>query len=254
MNNIKTYKVGIDIGSTTIKKVIVDDNKNIIFSDYQRHNADILQSIIDTFTKAEQLLGNIPISIVITGSAGLGVAEKFRIPFIQEVISAGVVIRENYSEINTLIDLGGEDAKMIFFHKDKSPDIRMNGSCAGGTGAFIDQMASLLGITPIELNELAKNHKNIYPIASRCGVFTKTDIQNLIARGVSRKDIAASIFNAMAMQTISSLSRGYKVVAKVFLCGGPFTFLPELRNFFIKQLKVDKEDIIVSENAHFIPA
>jgi predicted CoA-substrate-specific enzyme activase len=143
---------------------------------------------------------------------------------------------------------------MIFFHPDKSPDIRMNGSCAGGTGAFIDQMASLLGITTYELNQLAANHKNIYPIASRCGVFTKTDIQNLIARDVSREDIAASIFNAVAIQTVSSLSRGYDVVPKIFLCGGPFTFLTELKYFYMRQLKVNEEDMIVSDNAHFIPA
>ncbi|MDR0927318.1 MAG: hypothetical protein LBO69_06080 [Ignavibacteria bacterium] len=254
MDPAKAYKVGIDIGSTTIKIVFTDIQGNIVFADYQRHNADIINSLVASFTTAKNQLGNATLSIVITGSAGMGVSEKFTIPFIQEVVAAAEVIKQKYPDINTLIDIGGEDAKMIFFKDGSIPDIRMNGSCAGGTGAFIDQMASLLGITPIEINELATKHKNIYPIASRCGVFTKTDIQNLIAKNVSREDIAASIFNAVAMQTITSLARGYDIVPKVFFCGGPFSFLPELKNFFAKQLNLKDEDCIISENSKFIPA
>ena len=253
-NSNSIYKVGIDIGSTTIKIVFTNNNDDIVFSDYQRHNADIIRAFLNTFEKAKNQLGDVMLSAVITGSAGMGISEKFNIPFIQEVIAAAEVIKQKYPEITTLIDIGGEDAKMIFFHKDKAPDIRMNGSCAGGTGAFIDQMASLLGITPLEINELASKHNNIYPIASRCGVFTKTDIQNLIAKNAHREDIAASIFNAVAMQTITSLARGYEIIPKVFFCGGPFSFLPELKNFFAKQLNLEESDCIVSENAQFIPA
>ncbi len=250
------YKVGIDIGSTTIKIVFVDEQDNIIFSEYQRHNADIKNAFLLTFGKALQHFDNqnIKISVAITGSAGMGISEKFGVPFIQEVVAAAELIKHKYPEINTLIDIGGEDAKMIFFHKDKTPDIRMNGSCAGGTGAFIDQMTSLLGISLAELNELASNYTNIYPIASRCGVFTKTDIQNLVAKNTKREDIAASIFNAVAMQTITSLARGYDINPKIFFCGGPFAFLPELKKFFARQLKLTENDYIISDNAQFIPA
>jgi predicted CoA-substrate-specific enzyme activase len=247
------YKVGIDIGSTTAKIVFID-NDNIVFSDYQRHNADILNSLSTSFLKAENELGDANISVLITGSAGMGVSEKFHIPFKQEVLAAAEVIKQKYHDIKTLIDIGGEDAKMIFFEEGKVPDIRMNGSCAGGTGAFIDQVASLLGIEALEINTLATNYKNIYPIASRCGVFTKTDIQNLIAKNVSREDIAASVFNAVAMQTITSLARGYDIKPKVFFCGGPLTFLTELPKFFMSKLNLKEEDCVMSEHSQYIPA
>ncbi|MCL2038865.1 MAG: acyl-CoA dehydratase activase [Bacteroidetes bacterium] len=247
------YRVGIDIGSTTVKIVFTVDG-NIVFSDYQRHNADILNSLSTSFLKAKKEVGDANISILITGSAGMGVAEKFNIPFKQEVLAAAEVIKQKYSDIKTLIDIGGEDAKMIFFEEGKVPDIRMNGSCAGGTGAFIDQVASLLGIEVLEINKLAANYKNIYPIASRCGVFTKTDVQNLIAKNVSREDIAASIFNAVALQTITSLARGYDIVPKVFFCGGPLTFLTELPKFFMSKLNLKKEDCVMSEHSQYIPA
>jgi predicted CoA-substrate-specific enzyme activase len=248
------YRVGIDIGSTTIKIVFTNNNEDIVFSEYQRHNADILNAVICIFKNAKIKFGNPIINIVVTGSAGLGISEKFNIPFIQEVVASAEVIKNSYSYIKTLIDIGGEDAKMIFFNEGKIPDIRMNGSCAGGTGAFIDQVASLFGIEPIEINELAAKHKNIYPIASRCGVFTKTDIQNLIAKNVSREDIAASVFNAVAMQTITSLARGYEIVPKIFFCGGPFTFLPELKKFFANKLGLSENDCIIPPNSQFIPA
>ena len=251
MNN---YRIGIDIGSTTIKIVLVDDKKNIIFSDYRRHNADIKQAFLDVFNLVYQNFGEITFYPVITGSAGLGMSEKFDIPFVQEVVAASEVIKQKYPQIKTLIDIGGEDAKMIFFSKNRVPDIRMNGSCAGGTGAFIDQMASLLGITLNELNELASNYSHIHPIASRCGVFTKTDIQNLVAKNVSREDIAASIFNAVAMQTISSLSRGHDIETPIFFCGGPFAYLSELKKVFANRLNINEHDYVLSDNAQFIPA
>lgn len=252
MNNL--YQIGIDIGSTTIKIVLVNKSNDIIFSDYRRHNADIKKTLVDVLDNVHKNFGDIVLHPVITGSAGLGISEKFDIPFVQEVVASSEVIKHKYPAIKTLIDIGGEDAKMIFFSKNKVPDIRMNGSCAGGTGAFIDQMVSLLGITLEKLNELAKNHKIIYPIASRCGVFTKTDIQNLIAKNAKLEDIAASIFNAVAMQTISSLSRGHDIETPVFFCGGPFAYLPELKKIFAKLLNISENDYIISNNAQFIPA
>ena len=248
------YRVGIDIGSTTAKVVFIDANGDIVFSDYQRHNADILKELTAAFLKSKNKLGDCVISLVITGSAGMGVSEKFNVPFIQEVVAAADVVKEKYPDVKTLIDIGGEDAKMIFFSDGKVPDIRMNGSCAGGTGAFIDQVASLLGIQSIEINNLAANYKNIYPIASRCGVFTKTDVQNLIAKNVSREDISASVFNAVVMQTITSLARGYDIEPNVFFCGGPLTFLTELPKFFINRLNLKEEDCIITEYSQLIPA
>ncbi|MDL2254796.1 acyl-CoA dehydratase activase-related protein, partial [Bacteroidales bacterium OttesenSCG-928-J16] len=164
------------------------------------------------------------------------------------------LMQSRFPEIRTFIDIGGEDAKMIFLEQNQTPDIRMNGSCAGGTGAFIDQMASLLGVDVNELSQMADQAENIYPIASRCGVFSKTDIQNLISRNVSKNDIAASVFNAVAMQVISSLSRGFDVAPKVFFCGGPFAFIPALRRAFIRQLALEAEDCVFHENAEIIPA
>lgn len=252
MNTI--YRAGIDVGSTTMKVVLTDLESNIFFSDYRRHNADIKNTFLTVFNEVNKEFGNIKIVPTITGSAGMGISEKFSINFVQEVVASAEVIKKKFPDIKTLIDIGGEDAKMIFFQKDKTPDIRMNGSCAGGTGAFIDQMASLLGISLSELNDLAEKHQNIYPIASRCGVFTKTDIQNLLAKNTKQEDIAASIFNAVAMQTITSLARGHDIEPKVFFCGGPFAFLPELTKLFAKQLNLNKTDCILPENAQFIPA
>ena len=251
---INTYNLGVDIGSTTMKVAIIDDNNNLIFSDYRRHNANIRHTARTIIGAMYNQLGTCRLRVMITGSVGMGYAERLGFNFAQEVVAAAEVVKQNYPDVHTFIDMGGEDSKMIFFNEGKVPDIRMNGSCAGGTGAFIDQTATLLGIDTAELNSLAEKATTIYPIASRCGVFSKTDIQNLLARNVSRADIAASMFNAVAMQVITSLSRGMEIEPKLFFCGGPFAYLPELKKHFQRLLQLEDSDCILPDNAQIIPA
>ena len=184
----------------------------------------------------------------------MGCAQRLGVGFHQEVIAAAEVVRQLYPSVHTLVDIGGEDSKMIFFESGRVPDMRMNGNCAGGTGAFIDQTATLLGVDVSELNDLAARAEHIYPIASRCGVFSKTDIQNLISRSVSKEDIAASMLNAVSMQVVSALARGTDVHPKIFLCGGPFAYIPELRKHLLWALDMTEEDCIVPEYTQFIPA
>ena len=255
-------RLGIDIGSTTLKVVIIaDDIRNksaqgleILFSEYKRHNADVYKSLLHTLEYALAKVGNIPVSIVITGSAGLGIAEKYDIPFVQELIASTNIASRFYPEAKTLIDIGGEDTKIIFFNQDRNPDIRMNDNCAGGTGSFIDQMATLMNVSINELDSLAENHRNIYPIASRCGVFAKTDVQNLLCREISPEDIAASIFHAVAVQSVTTLSRGFEINPSILFCGGPLTFLPMLRKIFLDVLKLSEQDIILPERPELLPA
>jgi predicted CoA-substrate-specific enzyme activase len=246
--------IGIDAGSTTVKIVATDKENNIIFKDYRRHMADISGTVIRSLELLSSHLGDLECRLSVTGSAGMGISERCGIPFVQEVVAACEVIRSKFPTIKTLVDIGGEDAKMIFFRENLSPDIRMNGSCAGGTGAFIDQMAALLDVDLSRLNLLAQNAQNIYPIASRCGVFSKTDVQNLLSRNVCKEDIAASVFHAVSMQVITSLSRGCEVTPGLFLCGGPFMFIPALRQAFVRQAGLSEHQIILSENAGVIPA
>ncbi len=248
------FNLGIDIGSTTLKVALLDKNDALIFSDYRRHNADIRRTARDVVYSIYNQLGDCRLNVVLTGSVGMGFAERLDFAFVQEVVAAAETVKRRYGEVRTFIDMGGEDSKMIFFDEGKVPDIRMNGSCAGGTGAFIDQTATLLGVETAELDTLAQQSKTIYPIASRCGVFSKTDIQNLMARNVSRADIAASVFNAVAMQVVASLARGRDILPKVFLCGGPFAFLPELKKHFARVLGVAESDCISPEQAQLIPA
>ena len=251
---INTYNLGVDIGSTTMKVAIIDDNNNLIFSDYRRHNANIRHTARTIIGAMYNQLGTCRLRVMITGSVGMGYAERLGFNFAQEVVAAAEVVKQNYPNVHTFIDMGGEDSKMIFFNEGKVPDIRMNGSCAGGTGAFIDQTATLLGVDTAELNSLAEKATTIYPIASRCGVFSKTDIQNLLARNVSRADIAASMFNAVAMQVITSLSRGMEIEPKLFFCGGPFAYLPELKKHFQRLLQLEDSDCILPDKAQIIPA
>ena len=192
--NDTTLFAGVDVGSTTAKIAILNSQKELLFSNYTRHHTKIHQTVIELFLQAREKLGNQMLKIRITGSAGIGVSEKAEIPFVQEVVAAAEVVKQVYPKVKTLIDIGGEDSKMIFFYDNKAPDIRMNGSCAGGTGAFIDQMASLLNVDVADFNGLAKDYSKIYSIASRCGVFAKTDVQNLISRKISKSDIAAKVF------------------------------------------------------------
>lgn len=251
---IKTYSIGIDIGSTTMKVAVLDSNRQLVYSDYRRHNANIRGTAREVVRNIYNELGNCNLNVVITGSVGMGYAERMGLKFVQEVVAAAETVKRLYSDVHTFVDMGGEDSKMIFFEEGKVPDIRMNGSCAGGTGAFIDQTATLLGVTTTELNTLAEKAENICPIASRCGVFSKTDIQNLISRKVSKADIAASVFNAVALQVVASLARGMDIKPKVFLCGGPFAFLPELKKHFERVLKVSPDECLLPENAQIVPA
>ncbi len=251
---MKRYSIGVDIGSTTLKIAVLNENGALLHSDYRRHNADIRQAAYATAKQLYDALGDCTLDVVLTGSVGMGYAERLDFGFVQEVVAAAETIKQRYHEVRTFVDMGGEDSKMIFFDEGKTPDIRMNGSCAGGTGAFIDQTASLWGIETSELNTLAAQATTIYPIASRCGVFSKTDIQNLAARNVSRADIAASVFNAVAMQVLASLARGRDIVPKVFLCGGPFAYLPELKKSFLNVFGTTQSDCIEPEHPQLIPA
>ena len=246
--------IGIDIGSTTLKVIVLDDNGDVVYKSYNRHKADIPTVFGQQLDKLVSQYSLSTAKICITGSAGMGVAERLHIPFHQEVIAAIEVTKRCYPDTHTLIDLGGEDAKIVFFAEGKQPDIRMNGSCAGGTGAFIDQMADLISVPIGKLNDEAWNFTKIYPVASRCGVFAKTDVQNLIARNIPLPDLAMSIFQTVANQAITTLIRGHKVMPKVICIGGPLTFIPALRNRFQTLLSLGDDEIILPENSEFFPA
>ena len=291
------YQLGIDIGSTTIKMALVNLSPSlssregeqkavIVATAYERHNAapavvgkEMLKKMLASVESQKskdrpsdsKLKGEEKVSIAITGSVGMGYAQRLGVPFVQEVIAAAEVVKQFYPEVHTLVDIGGEDSKMIFFEPGRVPDMRMNGNCAGGTGAFIDQTATLLGVDVTEINGLAEKASHIYPIASRCGVFSKTDIQNLISRSVSKEDIAASMLNAVSMQVVSALARGTEILPKVLLCGGPFAYIPELRKHLQKAMFSSVESqkskdrpsdskpniadfIIVPEHSQFVPA
>lgn len=202
----KCYKLGIDIGSTTVKIAIIDEENRILFSDYKRHFANIQETLKDLLILAKEQLGSIEVHPVITGSGGLTLAGHMNVPFVQEVIAVSTALNDFAPQTDVAIELGGEDAKIIYF--TNGVEQRMNGICAGGTGSFIDQMASLLQTDASGLNEYAKNYKAIYPIAARCGVFAKTDIQPLINEGATKEDLSASIFQAVVNQTISGLACG----------------------------------------------
>ncbi len=251
---MEKLRLGIDIGSTTAKVVILDQNAQIMFSAYRRHHAEILGTLQGILQDAQETLGDVRFDLLITGSAGLGVGEKFGLPFIQEVVASAEVVKQLYPQVKTLIDIGGEDAKMIFFSPEGPPDIRMNGSCAGGTGAFIDEMSTLLNIPVTELDELALQSTTIYPMASRCGVFAKTDLQNLLSREIPRPDIAASVFHAVVLQTLATLSRGYDPAPLVLFSGGPLTFLPSLKTTFTDVMKIEADEVLEVENAELLPA
>lgn len=248
------YRIGLDVGSTTAKIVVLDEDK-VIYSSYRRHQANPGAVIKDILVELKEKLLDSEFSFSVTGSVGLGLAERCGFNFVQEVVGATEYTKKMHPDVRTLIDIGGEDAKIVYLKDGKVDSLRMNGNCAGGTGAFIDQMALCLGVDVTELNGLAENAKGIYPIASRCGVFSKTDIQNLIARNATKEDISASIFRAVAVQTASALSHGCEVLPKVLLCGGPLTFIPALRKALADYFHLDiNKDIISPELANFIPA
>ena len=251
--NDGVLRVGVDIGSTTAKMAVLDGH-DVVYTDYRRHNADVVETLRLMIGDALRELGPVMISVSVTGSAGLGISERFEIPFVQEVIASAETVRELYPDVRTLIDVGGEDSKMIFFDDRMRPDIRMNGNCAGGTGAFIDQMATLLDVPISDLETLARAHKDIHHMASRCGVFAKTDVQSLLSREISKEDISASIFHAVAVQVISTLSRGVDPKPRVLFCGGPFTYLPFLKESFIKVLGIDPSNVVKPDHSELIPA
>ncbi len=244
--------VGLDVGSTTVKIVIMDENLNTLYTDYQRHFSDTKNTVCNVLENLASKYEDAEFSIALTGSGAMSAAKFLDLPFIQEVVSCKRAVEKYISQTDVVIELGGEDAKIIYF--DKSIEQRMNGTCAGGTGAFIDQMASLLHTDPTGLNELAKNHTMIYPIASRCGVFAKTDIQPLLNEGAAKEDIAASIFQAVVNQTISGLACGRPIRGKVAFLGGPLNYLSELRMRFIETLHLEGDSIIIPEEAHLLVA
>ncbi len=250
MENI--LHVGLDVGSTTVKIIVMDENKNTIYKDYKRHFSDTKNTVCNVL---EDLLLRYPLksfTLALTGSGAMSAAKFLGVNFIQEVVSCKRAVEKYIPRTDVVIELGGEDAKIIYF--DQSIEQRMNGTCAGGTGAFLDQMASLLHTDTAGLNELAKGYSTIYPIASRCGVFAKTDIQPLINEGAAKEDIAASIFQAVVNQTISGLACGRPIRGNVAFLGGPLNYLSELRTRFIETLGLKEDEIIVPEEAHLLVA
>ena len=259
-------KVGIDIGSTTIKVVVLDANEKLVYKKYARHFSDIPTALVTNLTELrnvlvslngaaagtdEDVLSNMRFRFALTGSAGMGIAQRLQLPFVQEVIAAATAVKKLIPQTDTMVELGGEDAKIMYF--GSAPEERMNGVCAGGTGAFIDHMAALLNTDAKGLNDLAANAKRIYTIASRCGVFAKTDIQALMNDGASKEDIAKSIFQAVVNQTIGNLAQGREITGNVAFLGGPLYFLPELKKRFVETLKMDPEKVVnVEDGAYFV--
>ena len=241
------YKIGIDIGSTTVKTVVLSEDGELLFRSYERHMSLVRQKAAEQLRGAESVLAGKTAQVAITGSAGLGVAKASELPFSQEVYATAAVVRARIPDADAVIELGGEDAKIIFF--GGALEERMNGSCAGGTGAFIDQMATLLGIDAPELDALSLKHERIYPIASRCGVFAKSDIQPILNQGGRREDIAASIFQAVVDQTVAGLTQGRELKGKIVFLGGPLTFLMGLRERFIETLELDGDHAVFPQDA-----
>ena len=250
MNSCK--KLGIDIGSTTVKVSIIEDGGKLLFADYKRHFANIQETLADLLREGEEKLGALTVEPVITGSGGLTLSKHLGIPFVQEVVAVATSLKDYAPQTDVAIELGGEDSKIIYF--TGGIDQRMNGICAGGTGSFIDQMASLLQTDASGLNEYAKNYKAIYPIAARCGVFAKTDIQPLINEGATKEDLSASIFQAVVNQTISGLACGKPIRGNVAFLGGPLHFLPELRAAFIRTLNLGPDQVIAPDHSHLFAA
>ncbi len=249
-------RIGLDVGSTTMKCVVLDQNQNIIFKDYRRHRSNIKEVAMQFVEDIKDHLKDIDdndIRLAVTGSAGIGLSEAYNIPFIQEVIASQIAVTDLHEDIDVAIELGGEDAKILFF--TGGSEVRMNGSCAGGTGAFIDQMAVLLNVDLETMNEMANRAENVYDIASRCGVFAKSDIQPLLNQGARKEDVAMSIFYAVANQTVGGLAQGREIKGKVIFLGGPLNFFSGLQTAFKNVLKLEsEEDYVFPENARYYVA
>lgn len=250
MNSI--LKVGIDVGSTTIKLVVLDHEKHILYKNYARHFSEIGNALQENLTHLKSVVGDQKFSFALTGSAGMGIAQRIGLPFVQEVIACAAAVRQLIPRTDTVVELGGEDAKITYF--GDAPEQRMNGVCAGGTGSFIDHMASLLSTDAPGLNELAAKGKQIYTIASRCGVFAKTDIQALMNDGAEKADIALSIFQAVVNQTIGNLAQGRPISGHVAFLGGPLHFLPELRKRFIETLGLQDDQVVKVDYGNYFVA
>ena len=250
---MNVYRAGIDIGSTTIKIAVLGQENELLFGEYRRHFAHIQETFAELLREAEKRLGECELCVSITGSGSINLGKALGIPFVQEVAAVAEAIRLTAPRTDVAIELGGEDAKIIYFEGNNAEE-RMNGVCAGGTGSFIDQMAALLQTDAEGLNRAAASHKRIYPIAARCGVFAKTDIQPLINEGADPADLAASIFQAVVNQTISGLACGRPIRGNVAFLGGPLHFLPELKKAFIRTLKLTDDEVIEPENSHLFAA
>ncbi|MEG2651895.1 MAG: BadF/BadG/BcrA/BcrD ATPase family protein, partial [Eubacterium sp.] len=248
----KKCKIGLDVGSTTIKVVVLDEENTMIFKAYRRHLSNIREMMAVLLQETYTLIGDVPVTISVTGSGGLLVSKWIDVAFVQEVVAGTIAVEKKIPRTDCAIELGGEDAKITFF--EGNIEQRMNGTCAGGTGAFIDQMATLLKTDAGGLNEMAKTHTTIYPIASRCGVFSKTDIQPLLNEGAEKADIAASIFQAVVNQTISGLACGHTIRGNVAFLGGPLFFLSELRERFIDSLKLPPTQVIFPDDSNLFVA
>lgn len=248
----KSLRMGIDVGSTTVKVVLLDEQDNYLYKKYIRHYANILDTVHTLLQEAQVGYEDAKVHVAITGSGGMAMADKVRIPFVQEVIAETKAIKALYPQTDVIIELGGEDAKVTYL--GRTAEHRMNGSCAGGTGAFIDQMATLLQTDASGLNQLAMNADTIYPIAARCGVFAKTDVQALLNQGASHENIAKSVFQAIVNQTIAGLACGHKIEGNVAFLGGPLTFLSELRQCFCDTLELDEAHRIIPENGELFIA
>ena len=240
------YALGIDVGSTTVKTVLLTEEGEVLSSSYERHFSKVRETVCAKLAQLAQEYPDRKLRVSITGSAGLGLAQAAELPFVQEVHAAFLAVKQRYPQADVVIELGGEDAKIIFL--TGGVEQRMNGSCAGGTGAFIDQMATLLDVSVDQLDKMALAAEKVYPIASRCGVFAKSDIQPLLNQGARREDIAASIFQAVVDQTVSGLAQGRRISGNVLFLGGPLSFLQGLRNAFTKTLELDEEHALFPED------
>jgi len=251
---MESVKIGLDIGSVAAKAVVIDQEGKVLFCTYRRHNAAIAQTALQIIEDITTSIGSAEAKIALSGSAAMGLAERCGFAFIQEVLALSNYANNINDKLHTIIDIGGEDAKIIFLDKGHLPDMRMNGNCAGGTGAFIDQMALILGLSIEEMDQKAQEHKQLYPIASRCGVFSKTDVQNLVAKNIPTSDICASIFHAIAVQVVSSLSRGKDINPLLMFAGGPLTFIQSLRDAFIDYLSISERDLLNVSDANILVA